>query len=122
MKNLTFIFAILLFASCADLDVRRGAVGENCEGADTDCRDGLVCNAGECALSDTEVLTCDQVCSRFAECGGREDGCESDCRATVQDWVPAERDTFLTCLINDRSCNEISTGDAPQLCFDDLNR
>ena len=119
MKYL-FMLTILVSFSCTDLELRRGSAGETCTGADDDCRSGLICKSSVCSLANSEAITCDQVCQRFAACDTRGSGCESDCRITVEKWAAGPRQAFSLCLQSSLSCEELSSGKGPQICYDNL--
>lgn len=113
---------LLSLVSClgcrADDEVRRGVEGEFCNGRDDDCRAGLLCEAGVCVdLGPASLYSCDEICTRLAQCDAAEPGCASDCRVTTEDWSGVATDAFGKCLVDELSCAAARERFAPQTCY-----
>lgn len=126
------IVALVIFTfGCRDGDeAKQGVQGEFCEGSDLDCRQGFICDRGYCRLQSIERTDCHAMCDRIISCGQLEESCVEDCRATIAGdcdsdlpcpWSDHAVDAFGDCIINQLSCDEIATGDGPQLCYEELS-
>lgn len=117
-RSLLIVICGCLTACTADDEVQRGDVGEFCNGRDSDCRTGLVCDNSVCVEPGPQpIYDCADICSRLAECEAREGTCQSDCRISTTDWELRARNEFGVCMVEDLTCAEALANDPPQLCY-----
>lgn len=115
--------ALSLVACSAATQTKQGAPGEVCNGGDTDCRPGLLCQNSVCTLPDSVTSqACQRSCDKISSCGVSDLNCMGECAETVASWSESVIDEFADCLSNDLSCDEIgaSANDAAQVCYDRL--
>lgn len=113
------LFAVALIMACnADDIVRQGEVGELCNGAEDDCRPGLVCAQRICAEpGPPPTYDCGDICARLQSCDVALPACEADCRITTSDWIMRAREDFGVCLVEQLTCDEAAASFAPQTCY-----
>lgn len=112
------LFACLALSCRADDDVRQGEAGEYCNGRDTDCRVGLICNGGICRdPGPPPTYNCSDICARLSDCDATDPACESDCRISTSEWVMRAREEFGICIVEELSCEEAGAAFAPQTCY-----
>lgn len=119
-----FIFTLVVLvaaAGCrADDEVKRGAEGEFCGGADDSCRAGLTCVEGICQGSTSNLeYDCDDVCETLQGCGTLEQGCLQACDDAVKDWSPRAIESFGECFKTEVDCT-IAADDPQQFCYDGI--
>lgn len=118
MKPLLLVAVVALTSCHADEQVKQGGLGETCNGRDTDCRDGLVCEVGLCRdPGPGPTYDCGDICRRLSECDATDPGCEADCRLSTTSWVLRAREDFGICLVEELTCGEAQATFAPQLCY-----
>lgn len=116
--SLPVIFACALMAGCmAPAEQKLGYAGEFCTGGDGDCREPLVCENSVCVYPSYEPWRCEVMCQRLAYCETSEDDCLGECRNTVEGWSDEALTSFGRCIVEDLSCEEARTVDAPQTCY-----
>jgi hypothetical protein len=126
MPFLLMILAVasLGLAACqAAMETKQGGLNEFCNNRDSDCREGLVCEAGVCVMANPAVTdACEQVCMRIDTCGVTEPNCINDCSTEIQNWGDGVIETFASCVVDDLTCEEIgdTANDAAQVCYDRL--
>ncbi|MFB6371685.1 MAG: hypothetical protein ABEN55_00885 [Bradymonadaceae bacterium] len=113
----------MLMAGCqAPLEQKRGGSGEICNGDDTQCRQGLVCEKGVCQSINNSDEICPKICDKFRECNAAMQNCYADCVATLRDWSEENTQTYGDCYQNDVSCSEIQSSQNPQnICYSRLD-
>jgi len=100
-------------------EVRRGAVGEWCNGSDDDCRLGLVCERGVCAdPGGGPRYSCAEICEHLTSCEAGSETCVDDCKITIEDWAERAVSDFGICLVEDLSCADARADFAPQTCYE----
>ena len=98
----------------ADDEIKRGALGEYCNGRDTDCRVGLFCEEGRCQATGDDI--CGAVCEKLDDaCAVETTNCRATCGLTIEGWSERAQDAFATC-IGELTCAE-AADDAPNLCY-----
>lgn len=113
-------------AACtAPEEDKLGYVGEYCK-TDTDCLgadvidEDLICQANRCVSTAVtpERETCQKICDRLVgECSRNEANCVSSCAQTTDGWSVGALDLFATCAIEQLTCEEARTANAPQICY-----
>ncbi len=130
MNRAIWLLMGLALAGChADDEVKQGVQGEYCIAADSDCREGYVCDRGYCRLLSIEGTDCRAICARISSCGVVDESCVEDCQATIAGecgsslpcaWSDNAVDAFGNCFVNTLTCDDIAGGDGPQLCYQEL--
>lgn len=120
------MMTLLGAAACtAPEEDKLGYVGEFCT-TDTDCLsadvvgEDLICQSNQCVSTATtpERETCEKICDRLVgECNRTEANCVSSCAQTTDGWSESALDLFATCAIEQITCDEARSGDAPQICY-----
>lgn len=127
------LFSMALVPACtAPEEEKQGYLGEFCS-KDLDCRDPLICDSvrGECSEGNTPpAVSCRAICEQRANtCNSKENNCPDgnnylccykSCRITVQDWSKPAIDAFESCFVNDLTCEEAISEDAPSICVSRL--
>lgn len=110
---------LVILAGCqAPLEQKRGGPGEICNGSDTQCRQGLVCQEGVCQSINNSEEVCPTICDKFEQCSAGMANCYRNCMATLRDWSEETTQTYADCYENDVTCSEIQDSDAPQnICY-----
>ena len=126
---LALIIVTLMLGCRADDTIKQGADGEFCNDSDLDCRPGHICDRSFCRAQAIDGTNCESMCQRIAFCEADEPDCLQTCLATIAGGCSAENpcpwsdeavDTFGSCIINDLSCAELQSGDAPQICYEQI--
>lgn len=117
-----FIFTLVVLiaaAGCgADDEVKRGADGEFCGGADDSCRAGLTCVEGICQNRTSGLeYDCDDVCDTLEDCGTLRQGCLQECGKAVEDWSLRAIESFGECFTTEVTCT-IAADEPEQFCYD----
>ncbi len=129
-RIILLVMGLALVGCHADDEVKQGVQGEFCDGADSDCRQGYVCDRGYCRLLSIDGTDCRSMCARIASCGVVDEGCIDDCQATVAGdcgsslpcpWSDNAVNQFGDCIVNTLTCDQIEAGDGPQLCYQELD-
>lgn len=110
--------AFFLFGCGADDFTRQGNLGEFCNGRDTDCRPGLLCQQQVCVNANPSPFDCDAICERFDSCEASIESCAVACRITVETWSSRALEAFGQCVVEDLTCEEIDGSFAPQTCYE----
>jgi len=113
------ICLLLVLVGCqASMDQKRGGSGELCNGNDTQCREGLVCEEGVCQSINNSEEVCPRICEKFEQCNAGMENCYQDCMATLKEWGEETTQTYADCYESQVSCSEIQQSDAPQnICY-----
>ncbi|MFW6058040.1 MAG: hypothetical protein ACOC9W_04210 [Persicimonas sp.] len=112
-----------LVACQASTETKQGGLGEFCNNRDSDCREGLICESGECVSANPAATDgCQGICDKIESCGLTEPNCVFDCQDEINDWGDGVIDVFSACVIDDLTCDELgsSADDAAQTCYDRL--
>jgi hypothetical protein len=129
-RMILLVMGLALVGCRADDEVKQGVQGEFCEGADSDCRQGYICDRGYCRLLSIDGTDCRSMCARIASCGVVDEGCVDDCQSTIAGdcgsvlpcaWSDNAVDAFGNCIVNTLTCDEIGAGEGPQLCYQELD-
>lgn len=126
-----FVASALALTGCkADQEVKQGSALEVCNGRDSDCRPGHTCFAGVCRETAIADFDCPSMCERIRRCGARDESCVGDCELTLAGvcdeafpcpWSDEAVIGFGQCVIQDLTCEDILSGDAPTLCYQSLD-
>ncbi len=74
-------------SGCTDtMEAKQGALGEFCNGADVECRSGMVCSDNVCIRQNRSGAACRTVCDTFERCQVGESNCFSNCAASLSNW------------------------------------
>lgn len=119
LAALVGILALIALTACqAPLETKRGAVGEFCNGSDTECRQGLQCDNGICNSPNNSPEVCQDICDKFEACDAAVSECYENCLATLSPWAKEVTETYRSCYVNDVSCAEIQDSQRPQnICY-----
>ena len=118
----------------ASENTKRGGPGEFCNGSDSECRTGLVCERGVCAYPNQRHQVCQNICDRFEQCqanlgscsdrngsGNGLEVCYQDCLETLDRWGRDQVMSYQRCYRQDLSCSEIRSSQCPQnICYQRL--
>jgi hypothetical protein len=76
-----------LVACQASTETKQGGLGEFCNNRDSDCREGLICDSGECVSANPAATDgCQGVCNKIESCGLTEPNCVFECQDEINDW------------------------------------
>jgi len=108
-------------ASCqADLEQKKGFLGEFCNGGDDQCRRGLVCEEGVCESFNNAREVCETVCGKYSECELGIENCPASCLETLGEWSEQRTSQYETCH-EEVQCSELQGREAPwNVCFNRL--
>ena len=121
---LFIVSLVAMLAACqSSLETRRGGPGDFCNNRDSDCRQGLICQDSVCVFQNPEAQNaCPSVCAKLEQCAIEEANCLANCGLTIEDWGETQVETWTTCLVEDKTCEDLGTNSrqAAQTCYDEL--
>ncbi|MFB6263562.1 MAG: hypothetical protein ABEL76_08045 [Bradymonadaceae bacterium] len=116
--------ALGVYACTDSMSRKKGAPGEFCNGSDTQCREGLICDEGVCSYQNNARKVCQSVCDKFNRtCNAGVDKCLASCVETLtQCWASEVTQKYASCYNSEQmTCERIESTDKPyNLCYQQL--